>query len=660
VSSRALPFRPGVAAGGYPERRGERPPLSRALRSVVGWLRVPSRVRRARVDAFARRIDTCAAGLADLDDARFDAAVAELRAALRREGLVPAKICRGFALVREAARRELGTPHYDVQLYSGWVMAHQGLAELETGEGKTLAATLPAAIAALAGIPVHVVTANDYLVERDAETMGPLYARLGLTTGTVLEREPEPEARRAAYACDVTYVTNKQVAFDYLRDRLIGAGTRSLSRELGVGASHAPVMRGLCFAIVDEADSVLIDDARTPLILSRPGAPEDDATVRAALELARSLEADTHYRVDAGRFELELTDEGHALLASVADDEDPFTGERRRAEWVQRALCAEHLFERDRHYLVNDGAIEIIDQPTGRRAPDRAFEGGMHALIEMKEGLPLQPQRETIARISYQSFFRRYLRLAGMTGTAREVAREIWNVYGLRSVTVPTRLPSQRAYTRLKLLPDSDAAWTATVERVLELHRQRRPVLVGTATLEASERLSGMLELAGLPHQLLTARQDAEEAQVIARAGEPGRITVATRMAGRGTDIRLAPGVDESGGLAVVAAELSEAARIDRQLFGRCARQGSPGSCEQLVSLQDRLLETWLPARLRSALARWLGDGPAGRTLPPLLGLILTRTAQLAEESRGSRTRRRMLQSERKLEEMLAFSGPGE
>jgi preprotein translocase subunit SecA len=641
-----------VVQGAYPERRDERPPaLSRALRAVVGALRVPQRASRARIAAFVRSVDAEATELDGLDDARFDHAVGELRDALRREGFRESLLPRGFALVREAARRTLGTTHFDVQLFGGWVMARSGLAELETGEGKTLAATLPASVAALAGIPVHVITANDYLVERDAEAMGPVYARLGLTVGSVVEREQSRQARRAAYACDVTYVTNKQVAFDYLRDRLEGAGVRQLARELGLEDDDGGVvLRGLCFAIVDEADSVLIDDARTPLILSRAGAPADERSVRTALWLARSLEADAHYRLDRRRAEVELTREGDARLEELARAlAGPLAGPQRREEWVKRALSAEHLFERDRHYLVRDGAVQIIDLPTGRRAPDRSFEGGIQSLIEAKEGLALTPHRETVARISYQRFFRRYLRLAGMTGTAREVARELWSIYGLRTVTVPTRLPSHRLGLGVRVFPTADTQWKGVVERIRSLHSARRPVLVGTSSVGASEHLSALLAEVGLPHQVLSARQDREEARVVARAGEAGRITVATRMAGRGTDIRLGPGVAEVGGLAVITTELGDARRIDRQLFGRCGRQGAPGSYEQLISLEERLLESHLPGWVRRALRGGASSRP--------LRILLTQIAQRAEERRSALARLRLLQSERIFEEMLAFSG---
>jgi preprotein translocase subunit SecA len=645
--------------GERPERaEREDPFVARTVRQVVGCLCLPRHASRRRLAKWAARVDLQSRGLSELSETGFDEAVAELRRKLLRAGLAEVLLPRGFALVREAARRALGTPHYDVQLFGGWVMARSGLAELETGEGKTLTATLPASLAALAGIPVHVITANDYLVERDAEAMSPLYERLGMRVGVVVEGQPDRVARREAYACDVTYATNKQVSFDYLRDLIAAGKDRRLAQRLrldGVqthSAQTAPVMRGLCFGIIDEADSVLIDDARTPLLLSGEGAPADEETVRKALILSEQLDEGPDFSVDRLRGEIELTLRGRSRLDELGHFvEGPLAGERRREEWVHRALCVDHLYERDLHYLVSDGKIEIIDLPTGRRAPDRSFEGGMQSLIEAREGLALTPQRETLARISYQRFFRRYLRLAGMTGTAREASRELWNVYGLRTVIVPTRLPSRRSALGRRVLPSAEAKWDAVVARVAELQGEGRPVLVGTSALATSEVLSELLDQAGLTHEVLSARQDQEEAAVVARAGQPSCITVATRMAGRGTDVKLGKGVPEIGGLAVVSTELGEARRIDRQLFGRCGRQGAPGSYEQIVSLEDRLLEVHRNG--------WRGLVTGNPTLLRLLGSLLPVAAQRAEERRSAMARRRLLESERVLRQLLAFSGGG-
>jgi preprotein translocase subunit SecA len=653
----ALGQRPGVVQGAQPERADhEAPWLARAVHELAGRAWTPRRVGRRELEGWVAQVETAGRGLEDLDESGFDAALVEQRLRMRRYGLIESLLPRGFALVREAARRALGTPHYGVQLCGGRVMARGGLAEMETGEGKTLTATLPAALAALAGIPVHVITANDYLVERDAESMTPLYERLGVRVGIVVERDPERAARRAAYACDITYVTNKQVAFDYLRDSIADANDGRLARRLGLDfgmpsdGDDQPVLRGLCFGVVDEADSVLIDDACTPLILSRPNASEDEGVVRQALVLADSLQRDTDYRVDRRRGVIELTAEGHTRLEILGRDlAGPLAGERRREEWVSRALAAEHLFERDRHYLVNDDAIEIIDLPTGRRAPDRAFEGGIQALIECREQVPITPRRETIARVSYQSFFRRYLRLCGMTGTAHEVSSEIWRVYGLPTNIVPTRLESRRRNLGQIVVPDEEARWTATVERIGELQRSGRPVLVGTSTVATSEMLSERLDRAGFAHSMLSARQDREEASVISRAGEAGRITVATRMAGRGTDIALGPGVEELGGLAVVSTEMGEARRIDRQLFGRCGRQGQPGTYEQILASEASADGRVAHLRWLDSLVDWMG-------LRRSAAVLTLRARQRAEERRAARVRQRLLASERLMGEILALS----
>lgn len=655
-SSETLALRPGVARGDFPERSDLAPPwMEKAWRRAVGWAQVPKQIQRQAVEAYAAEVHLEGAGLEDVSEERLSQDLFALRSALRKQGPIEALLPRAFALIREVARRTLGTPHYDVQLFGGWVMTRGGLAELETGEGKTLTAALPASVAGLCGIPVHVITANDYLVGRDAESLIPLYERLGLRVGCVVEEEPDRDARREAYACDITYVTNKQVAFDYLQDRMALAGGQGLANQLASDAAirSSAVLRGLCFAIVDEADSVLVDDAGTPLILSKGGSPPDEPTVRAALWLAQNLQEEADFRLDATRSLVQLTASGREKLEAKSGSlTGPLAGPRRREEWVHKALSALHLFRADAQYLVRDDAIQIIDQPTGRRSPDRAFEGGMQALIEAKEGLELTPQRETIARISYQKFFGRYLRLAGMTGTASEVAQELWNVYGLRTESVPTRLPTQREDRGIHVFPDANALTASAVERIRTLHAAGRPVLVGTASVGASEAMSEALHRAGLEHQLLSARQDEDEAHVVGAAGEAGRITVATGMAGRGTDIPLGPGVVEAGGLAVVATELGDAGRVDRQLFGRCGRQGLPGSYEQLVALSDRIVAAHLPV--------WFCRQLAAGLYPQSMVIWFTKWAQRAEERQNALARRNLLTSEQALEELLAFSGRAE
>jgi preprotein translocase subunit SecA len=415
-------------------------------------------------------------------------------------------------------------------------------------------------------------------------------------------------------------------------------------------------LRGLCFAIVDEIDSILIDEARTPLILSGPTGSADKSRIyMRALKLARACELGVHFTIDPNAFSLELTERGRERLAELAQPLSGFwSGQRRREEWVQRALGAIHLYKRDHHYLIRSGTVQIIDQLTGRTADGRSWEQGLHQLIELKEGCLITPENEALARISYQKFFRRYLRLAGMTGTAREVARELEFVYELKSVSIPTRLPIQRKEFPSRVFTTASEKWAAVVQSLSRVHAAGRPVLVSTCSVTMSEQLSQMLDEHRLPHRVLNARQDEGEARVVAEAGQPGQITVSTNMAGRGTDIQLGPGVAERGGLHVIVTERAEAARVDRQLIGRCARQGDPGSYETILSLEDARVTRYFQGffgRLLTNLRK--SDG----TLPVYLSRIFLFLPQLAEEKRDRNTRRRMSETEEYLEEILGFSG---
>jgi len=660
VSEKA--FRPGIAGGRQPERSTRRPGrLDRAAHWLHGALRAPLDRRVAPMRAFARRVDALGAPLATLTPAQLDAKVETLRGRLVRSGPSPTLLPECFALVREMARRSLGMAHYEIQLMGGWVMARGMLAEMQTGEGKTLTATLPACAAALAGIPVHVISSNDYLVERDAAAMRPVYESLGLSVGAVTDRERDPSARRAAYACDVTYGTASQIAFDYLRDRL--RSSRCRSQGEGWSAAQAPgngeappLLRGLCLAIIDEADSVLIDEARTPLILAGQGdASQSAGLYRRALRMARSLEEGSDFALDHSRREAVLRESGRKRLDELAQPlEGAWTGPRRREEWVTRALEALHLFHRDRDYLVREGRVEIIDQSTGRVFPDRAWSQGLHQMIELKEGCRVTPDRETLARISYQQFFRRYLSLAGMTGTAREVGGELWAVYGLSCCTIPPRRPSRRRDGGLRVFVRETRKWDAVVERVEAEHARGRPVLIGTGSVAASERLSERLKELAISHTVLNARHDAREARIVADAGLHGQVTVATNMAGRGTDIQLAPGVAELGGLHVIAAQPGQSRRIDRQLFGRCGRQGDPGSFEAIFSVQGESIVEFRSRWIRVLRPLWERCGPE---LPAWLAGPLIRIAQLAEERRQARVRRSLVDLEEYMDDLLAFAG---
>ena len=582
----------------------------------------------------------------------------ELRRLLRINGMRISHVARSFALIRELAARTVGLRHFDVQLLGGYAMLNGMLAEMATGEGKTITATLAAGTAALAGIPVHVVTVNDYLAARDAQAMGPIFRALGLSVGAIVHDKPLSE-RHAAYACDITYVTNKEVAFDYLRDRIVlGGQSGNLRLKLeGLydesGRRNRVMMRGLHFAIVDEADSVLIDEARTPLIISGPPqAIDDHRWAHEALGLLDQLVEGKDYRVLRDERRIELTEPGKDRIQELGQNHGGLWLSRvRREESIRQALSAVYLFQRGVQYLVREGKIQIVDEYTGRIMPDRNWNEGLHQLIEAKEGCTVTERKMPLARISYQRFFRRYQKLAGMTGTAREVAGELWAVYRLPVVSIPTNRPVIRRDRAAVVCATAEEKLQRIVERAAALRVAGRPVLIGTRSVDASEALSARLAAAGLPHVVLSAAQDAHEAEIIAQAGEAGRITVATNMAGRGVDIRLGEGMAERGGLYVILSECHDAGRIDRQLMGRCSRQGEPGETEAILSLEDSLLDalSWRKfARRRINLSHQLA-----RDYAPML----FRHAQHRAERIHSRIRRRLLRSDRKLGTLLAFSG---
>jgi preprotein translocase subunit SecA len=589
----------------------------------------------------------------------FPAAVRRTALELRGNPDFPdAVVARAFALIRELAERILGKRHYDVQVLGAFAMTTGMLAEMATGEGKTLTATLVAGTMGLAGVRTHVVTVNDYLARRDAEWMSPLYSALGLRVG-IVESGQSPAERQAAYACDITYCTNKELAFDYLRDRMVLAqSTGDLPLKIEQLHSHKPRsrqlrLRGLHFALVDEADSVLVDEARTPLIISGTGdTPIELATVARALVLAKSLEANTDYIVASEERRIHLTTAGQARVSAFARD---LGGHWRstisREELARQALSAIHLFERGTHYLVVDGKVRIVDEYTGRIMPDRTWSQGLHQMIEHKEGCALSAQHSTLARITYQRFFRRYRRLAGMSGTLRPVAAELWRVYRLPVVTIPTARPVRRIHRPDIVVATDQEKWRVIVTRVAGLHERGIPILIGTRSVASSERASAELSAAGLPHTVLNAAQDRSEAEIVAEAGERGRITVATNMAGRGTDIHLAEGVEDLGGLHVIMTERHDARRIDLQLAGRAGRQGQPGSFEAILSLEDPLMDTETGIAL-SGIAKF-----AARYVGNWVGRKVASYSQRRAERLHARMRADLLRSDQWHAETLAFSG---
>ncbi len=648
-----------------PEVEDRREPwLEQVLRAAGAPFLRRLRARKARHLSMIRAIGRAGAALEQESEAQLRARARRLRRELQRDGFDDARVVAAFALVREMAGRVLGMRHFDTQLLGGLLLLYGRVAEMDTGEGKTLTATLAAATAALAGVPVHVITVNDYLTARDAEQMRPLYEALGLTVGCVVHEVSQQE-RREAYGADITYCTNKELTFDYLRDRLLlgeQAHPLRLQAEYLQGREarvHRLLLRGLHFAIVDEADSVLVDEARTPLVISSNcDNPGEEKVLREAMQLAGEMEQGRHFELDAGARQVRLTANGKLWLAARAGAMGAlWKGTVRREGLVQQALMARHLFVRDVDYLVRDGGIQIIDEHTGRVMADRSWERGLHQMVEIKEGCEPTPLRETLARISYQRFFRRYLHLSGMTGTAREVAAELWSVYGLAVTRVPPHKPSRRRYLPSRYFRREEDKWRAVVERVEALHAAGRPVLVGTHSVEASESLSRRFDAAGLPHRVLNARQDAEEAEIIARAGEAGRITIATSMAGRGTDIKLDETARERGGLHVILTRLFDAARNDRQLAGRCARQGDPGSFEALLSLQDSCED---PRRLAWWQRLLLGGAARASGLDMRVAPWLLRNIQAGVERRHARIRRSVWRHDEQSKQLLSFSGRGE
>ncbi len=658
-------LRPGVKLGNYPQRPSSG--VSRLERSLTGMLRgvrPPPAARRGAWRRFLRLVNKHSDELADAGKNRLADYIENARRHLHNDGLTQAAIARAFAIVREVAGRELGMRHYDVQLVGGWIMLEGMLAEMRTGEGKTLTATLPACTAALTGIPVHVVSVNDYLVTRDAAEMEPVYRALGLTVGTITE-DMDADARRTAYACDITYCSNKQLVFDYLKDKLaLGVGDQDLKLKLESLHRDQPridrlLLRGLYYAIVDEADSVLIDEARTPLILSAQGQSEEQVKVcRQALFLAGQLRVGPDFMLHPRERQLELLERGEQRLGEIAEPLGGlWSGKRRRGELVSNALSAQHLFLRDKHYVVRDDKIQIIDEHTGRVMADRAWERGLHQMIECKENVELTSNRETLARISYQRFFRRYLRLGGMSGTLEEVRGELWSVYGLGVVAVPTDRPVIRTQRPDRTYRRAVQKWTAVVKRIRAVHKRGRPVLVGTGSVEDSELLSRLLKRVKLEHRVLNAHQDEMEAEIVACAGEKGRITVATNMAGRGTDIKLGSGVKELGGLHVISSERHIARRIDRQLAGRCGRQGDPGSYEAILSLEDELVDLYFGPRAKNLLS---AIGRKNRPVPRWVSGLLVALPQRMLERYHRRVRRELIKVDEQRGKLLAFSGAPE
>src|SRR4051794_8988359 len=576
-----------------PELRG----LDGAVNGVVGWSKnTKNRFRaRPRLREQVERISRLEPEVRKLGSAQFRNEVKELRDLARLNRLKDEALERGMALAREAVWRAIEKRPFDVQVMGALAMYEGNVAEMAPGEGKTITASLTASLWALAGKPVHIITVNDYLVARDAQLMGPIYELMGLRVGHCIHETP-PNERVDHYRRDIIYVTSKELVADFLRDQIaLGALRTSTQTAVGMLANHAPrnalMVPGLFKVLVDEADSLLIDEAVTPLIISN--SPDDEANsqlYRAANEIAHQLEKDRDFTIDWTVRNVDLTPRGQARIGELSDHTGFWQGKRRREELVTQAAVALHCYVRDEQYLITDDQkVQIIDEFTGRIMADRSWRHGLHQAIEVKENVPVTADKENLARLSFQRFFRQYPNMAGMTGTAWESAAELWQIYQRPVIKIPTNKPCIRKQLPTQMFDTMDQKWDAVVERVLELHKTGVPVLIGTRSVLASQEVSRRLSAAHTPHRVLNATQTKTDAGIIAQAGQKGQIPVAANMAGRGTDISLGRGVVELGGLAVVSTEPHGSGRVDRQLFGRAARQGDPGTAQMFACAEDDL-----------------------------------------------------------------------
>ncbi|MRI58075.1 MAG: preprotein translocase subunit SecA [Epsilonproteobacteria bacterium] len=496
-----------------------------------------------------------------------------------------------FAITREASKRVLGMRHYDVQLIGGMVLHEGKIAEMKTGEGKTLVATLAVALNAMSGEGVHVVTVNDYLAKRDATEMGKLYEFLGYSTGCITSQIHDDHERKKQYDCDITYGTNNEFGFDYLRDNM-----KYSKDEI--------VQRGHNYAIVDEVDSILIDEARTPLIISGPTNRKLDSYIKAD-QIAKQLQKDKHFTVDEKDRVILLTQEGIAKAEELFGVDNLYSLENAiLAHHLDQALKANYLFQKDVDYVVKNGEVVIVDEFTGRLSEGRRFSEGLHQALEAKEGVQIQEESQTLADITFQNYFRLYKKLAGMTGTAQTEATEFAEIYGLEVISIPTNKPVIRKDHDDLIFKTEKEKFDAVVKKIKELHKKGQPVLVGTTSIEKNELLHQLLKKEKIPHTILNAKHHEKEAQIIAQAGKKGAVTVATNMAGRGVDIKIDDEVRKLGGLFILGTERHESRRIDNQLRGRSGRQGDPGESQFFLSLEDNLLRIFGGERIKNIMDR--------------------------------------------------------
>lgn len=604
-------------------------------------------------DSFLQQVNQFSRQYAELDQPAVRGEMLNLSFESRKHPRLPAAlIARVFALVKLAAAETLQMPHYDVQLMGGWGMVNGQIAEMKTGEGKTLTATLPLAVHALKGRGALLATTNDYLAKRDAQWMQPIYEFLGLSVG-VIQSEMSRSQRRSSYKCDLTYGTMKEFGFDFLRDHSQQREIRqrqfwygAAGGDLAAAPDATPVHRPPHFLLIDEADSILIDDARTPLIIS---APEDGATHEQQKMLyswsaihSPSFQEDQEYWYDREKRKVDLTPAGTALVRALSKPPELLgVGLLEMYDFMERAIQVYRDFQLNREYVVRDGEIVIVDESTGRIAEGRRWSRGIHQAIEAKEGIEITMDTHTQAKITVQSFVSRFPQIGGMTGTAFTSRREFKNIYHMGVLVVPPNRPSQRVDLPTRFFLTEQEKYEAVLEDILSIHSLGRPILIGTRSIAKSEYLSQLLQRQGVLHSVLNANQIESEAEIIALAGQAGRITVATNMAGRGTDIKIDEQVRQLGGMHVIGTEMHESARIDRQLFGRCGRQGDPGTVQLYLSAEDSLLDT--------AFGRQKADSSRkkGNRRSTAAWLRLFRKAQKMVEKQHYRSRKILMYNEK-------------
>ena len=543
-----------------------------------------------RINKIANKVESYAKQMSELTDEQLQAKTDEFRERYKKGESLDHMLPEAFAVSREGAKRVLGLYPFHVQIMGGIVLHEGNIAEMRTGEGKTLTATMPVYLNAISGKGVHVITVNEYLSKRDATEMGQLYNWLGCSVG-INNSEMSPDQKREAYKADIMYSTNSEIGFDYLRDNM------AVYKE-------DQVQRGLNYALVDEVDSILIDEARTPLIISGPGTGTSKL-YKQTDRFVKQLKKDVDYKIDLESKTVSLTDEGikkaekYFNLKNLYDPENTAL-----THHLDQALRANYIMLLDKDYVVQDGEVLIVDSFTGRVMVGRRFSDGLHQAIEAKEGVEIQEENKTMANITYQNLFRMYNKLAGMTGTAKTEQEEFREIYNMETITIPTNRPVQRKDEPDLLYPTLQSKFAAVVDRIKKLHAKGQPILVGTVAVETSEYLSQLLDKENIPHVVLNAKNHAKEAEIVKNAGQKGAVTIATNMAGRGTDIKLGPGVREIGGLAVIGTERHESRRIDNQLRGRSGRQGDPGLSQFYLSLEDDLMKRFGGDRIKAFLER--------------------------------------------------------